>query len=381
MIIIFAYEGYGISHVYFMSKYWDKNCMILGKYNEEYFKKATVIIPVGILSQKKLADHLPYKQKFLTSSDFVYDKLDDKINFYKMVETSNILKNSDIKLIPTYDDNYRGPNKYGNFIIKHRKGAGSSDNTMHTDYLHNLIKKYSANHQIQDVLNVKKIHGINYLCKKGVLINGLDFIFSGFIDKSNNNSDVNQTVTFVEQKYVDVISKIVEQINYSGFVEFEFLEDVNNNIYLLESNPRISGNIKCIISENGLISYPYINELIIPYCDLVQKSNMYSSIMEYDNINSIYHGNLSVPKHKICGCGVLKFLEQVLIPHDDYYFDRVMDFNDGNFTPNKLVNVNDVISTCNKKKIKIIFSYACEHNDFLLNNYDILKVNNINFLF
>ena len=386
MIVIFSPKGYGISHTYFMLKYFDKNCIVLSDYNEKYFKEATVIIPNGIQAQKRLGNYLQYKNKFLVNHDYIYDKLDDKINFYNMIRQHDILKNSYIRLINTYDSKYKGPNKYSKFIIKHRKGAGSNDNKIVTDNIYNLIKKYGDDYQIQDILDVKKIHGINYLCKKGKLISGLDFIYSGFIDNDNNYSDVKQELKNVEQKYVDVISKIVEKVNYNGFIELEFLEDTNDNIYLMEINPRISGNIKCTVQQDEYTYAPYITNLLAPYCDIITKkiddtnlSNKLELINYSDGIEIIYQGNLHVPKHKPCNCGVVRFLEQVLIPHDEYYVDKVMALDEGNFVLNKLNDINNVIQTCNKKNIKVIFSYACEHNEFLLNNYDILKANNINF--
>lgn len=387
MILIFSLRAHWLSHIYFLLKHYEfsNDIIILSDYNEKYFREADVIIPIGIKSQKALNEYPKYRNKSLQSPDYIYDMFNDKIAFYRMVEKYAILKDSDIKLIKTYDKTYRGPNQRGKFILKHREGAGSNNKIL-TDNIYNLINEYGDDYQIQDLLDVKQVNGINCVCKDGDIIGGFNFIFKGFIDKNNNTENVKQTLKYIEPQFKDIILKITKKYKYNGLIEFEFLETTDNDIYLMEVNPRMSGNIKCTvisdIPENDDKKYaPYITNLIIPYCNAITNLSKKFTLPNYDdNCELIYHGDIKKPKYEIDENNVVRIIEKILIPYDEYYFDKVMALStNDNFIGNKLNNINNVIKVCENNDIQIIFPYACEHIQFLINNSDQLKKHNIKY--
>src|SRR5437764_13620651 len=101
---------------------------------------------------------------------------------------------------------------------------------------------------------------------------------------------------------MEVMSKIVKQLKYNGFIEFEFLVDKNKNIYIIEANPRISGTIFTYVQDNS----PYMNDLMNSYCNLLVKNSF--DIANYDGNYKLNYYKKENLKYKICdcGCGVVK---------------------------------------------------------------------------
>ena len=183
-----------------------------------------------------------------------YD-FDDKILFYKYLNNNiNILYN--IKLIPTYDS-LKYKNNFAKYIIKHKYGKGSKNNIIIEDYLHNIIHKYDTNiYQIQKLIKFNNIYVVNVSC-----INGKIISFICAITKSLTKKDYKGNITQILCNYIkyknikQFIYNIINNISYTGFIEFEFLV-TNKNIYIMECNPRTSGLI---------LSDLYCNEIINKY--------------------------------------------------------------------------------------------------------------------
>lgn len=319
IIIIFSYNGYVSNNLCFLHKnnpQPDKyEFIILRKFNRKYFTKAHVIIPFGIKSQTKLydigTDYPEFKDKFLVSSKNTYTILDDKILFYETIEKYGFLKDSPIKLINSYTKNYKGQSKNGQFIIKHRDGVGSLNNRIIEGNIYNIIQNYHQDYQIQDVLTIYKIYGISCVCKNGSIISGLNFI-SGAVSNKTIHSHLIQQVVQIDDVFMNIISKIIKEFNYNGLIEFEFLEDTNGQKYLMECNPRISGNVK---TTDLYGKTTYINHIIYSYCDIIFNNQMNNLSLSRDNLKNdykeitdiVYHGDFQIFPHRFNNDDVLEF--------------------------------------------------------------------------
>ena len=78
-------------------------------------------------------------------------------------------------------------------------------------------------------------------------------------------------------------------------------------MYLMECNPRISGNLRSDIKQK---KYPYIENFIYPYYNIVSKSNIKFTTFKKKYITT-FRGNLKIPDGITCtcGCGIIKFDE------------------------------------------------------------------------
>lgn len=177
--------------------------------------------------------------------------LDDKNAFYDYVaKNKKILKN--IRLIPTYNKNNISNvnvNIHKKYIVKHKHGKGSINNTVVKDNLCNLLKKYDPiDYQIQDLIKYEYVYGVNCCCDSGKILSVLCYKIKSLLKRKAYNSDIkalcNNYIEF--NKIEHMVKKIIKNINYTGFIEFEFLI-TNKHIYIMECNPRISGLVvsKC----------------------------------------------------------------------------------------------------------------------------------------
>lgn len=306
-----------MSYAYFVKYNLDKNVEILTKPNKHELDKADVIIPIGIESQEELIEIGKYSHKLLLcNGPKIYNVLDDKIKFYNYIVKNDLLANTDVELIKTYGRGYNGENIHGKFYIKDKDSAGSYDNKIRKGYIYDLIKKYRR-HQIQEVIDVKKIHGINCLCVNGKIISSLNFITPKSISSNFYYKDNKQMLEPMVEPFITVCSNIVKQTNYTGLIEIEFILSASGNIYLLECNPRLSGNVKCVMkhgshgeSHNGghndHFDSPYMKNLIKPYVNIINDKRI--KLEEYERkYKLIFKGSFNAPDYSSCNCGVVKF--------------------------------------------------------------------------
>ncbi|AYV75335.1 MAG: hypothetical protein Terrestrivirus1_209 [Terrestrivirus sp.] len=404
MIVVFLYNDYTFSYIYFYLKRCKETYVVLNNFNKEYFDKADAIVPFGINSQKKLYEikqtYPEYKYKFLVNSAEVYTLFDDKKQFYDFVERENVLEGSQMKLIKTYDEKYDGPHKTGSFLVKNKRGVGSLHNKIITGDIYDIINRYNTDNQIQDILDVKEIQAVNLVCKKGKIISGLNFVFPGAINPQILNSTAKQYLRHLEEKYMKVLSKLVKLVSYDGFVEFELLLDANDDLYLLECNPRIPGDIKSTFENTP--NSPYITDLINVYINVLSKRPLRLEKF-WNNSVIIYNGNNPYPSHVIYD-NVIIYRENILIPYEENFISYItklsmikrknITYNDKDYTvsyedimdpdtnliQNDFVEINDVLTSCIDKNVNMIFVYACEHTEFLLKYYNEVKENGIKFL-
>src|SRR3990170_431991 len=104
MILFFCYKKSFLKYVSLSLKYFNHDYIVLNSFNKYYFDKACVIIPIGIGAQKRLNDYPEYKKKFLITPERTYEILDDKILFYDYVKKHQLLNNTGVNFIPTYNN-------------------------------------------------------------------------------------------------------------------------------------------------------------------------------------------------------------------------------------------------------------------------------------
>jgi hypothetical protein len=232
---------------YYMTKNeFMKNFNIKTIFNLKNINKNSIVIPIGVECNYELFRH---KYNFNVNEMF-----DDKLLFYKYLEQNNDLLDN-IKLIKSYNS-HKCENILKEFYIKPKNGKGGDDNHVEKDYIINILKKYDKKvYQIQDKIEFKYIYAVNCSCIDGNII-GL------FVSKTNDKIDFSKKYKKYIKNKINIkiinnfITKILKRIKYNGFIEFEFIIDINNNIYIMECNPRITGQM--FIKE-------YFDILIVPY--------------------------------------------------------------------------------------------------------------------
>lgn len=195
-----------------------------------------------------------------------YD-FDDKISFYKYLgNNSEILGN--IKLILTYK-NFKCKNKFSKYIVKHRNGIRSQNNFVIKDYLHNVIKKYDPKiYQIQNFINFKYVYGVNCACVNGHIVGIYCYKVKSLLKNDYDVKTLNKIYNYIKNNTVkNFVTQIIKSINYTGFIEFEFLI-CDKKIYIMECNPRNSGDV---------ITKIYCDEIIYQYIKNY-KNDIYSFV-------------------------------------------------------------------------------------------------------
>jgi hypothetical protein len=195
----------------------------------------------------------------------IYNLWNDKIAFYNYLKQNNYLLDG-LQLIPHYDSSYKGPNITKEFFVKHKDGWSSKFNQKIYANIFNLIASHGENNQIQDVMNIKHIYGVSVSSLHGKIIGAYTYLSNeGLTPEMNATgfSAVRSNYIMYEniKKFVINIIKIA---NFNGIIEFEFIIDHNDIIYVMESNPRLSGSLR--------VSF-YFDLVIMPYIQAMHNNN------------------------------------------------------------------------------------------------------------
>lgn len=209
--------------------------------------------------------------KDLVKIDY-YNLFDDKSGFYRYLKQNTDLWNG-LHLIPHYDNTYIGPNISKSFMVKKNNGYSSAFNEIVTGNVRDLIAKYSTTHQVQDIMDVKNIYGVSVACLYGKILGAYSYKSFAAITKETQaqgfNAERNNYIAHDEVR--DFIKRIVKKTSFNGFIEFEFIIDKNDKIYIMECNSRISGSLRVP---------PYFDWLVNPYIQNYFKKP--EDIVEYD---------------------------------------------------------------------------------------------------
>ncbi len=231
-------------------------------------KNNNIIIPYGIEQQE-----LFFKSK-------IYNILDNKSDCYKFLEKyMDILKETKINLINSYTKDYiknREINLKKKFILKPNTGRGSKGILFLDDYIYNLINKY-PDHQIQDIINNECGYELSCVCKNGKIISHIciktTIVKRSFISYIKGISGI----VCYKKNLLEFTKRILKNIKYNGFIEFEFIED-NKKIYLMECNARISGWVN---------NEYFFEKIIIPYIKEFYNINLQTNLINSNNNNII----------------------------------------------------------------------------------------------
>ena len=244
-----------------------------------------IIICISVESQQEL---------FLKKNNStVYKMLDDKVEFYRFLTLNKyLLDNDNIKLIPIYTKNYQGENIHKEFMIKHKNGLGSIGNNIEKDHIYSIIDKYdSDDYQIQDVIQTKHIYGINCSCINGEIVGTFTFL------KESSNTlfpyvfgEDRKCSNFIKYKNIEhFVRSIVKKMGYNGFVEFEFLLDIQDEFYLMECNPRVT---------HGICNKIHYENIVVPYINNIPNNSfLWEADVHYNgNLKDLPEANLSLLK-------------------------------------------------------------------------------------
>ena len=219
-----------------------------------------IIIPDYTNTQYEVFKHL-YK-----NNENIYAMLDDKIQFYEYIKR-NLTLVWGLHLIQSYDENYIGEDIFKHYIIKNKDSHHGEGNKIIEDHIYTILKNYdSKKFQIQDFLYTKYIDAVNLCCLEGKIIGAYNYrtYFPQHIVKETN---------YIDHPYVrNFLKAAIKNLNYNGFIEFEFLIDHTDTIYMMECNPRVSGCAN---------SYYYFKSITFPYITALTTKNIKEINLEH----------------------------------------------------------------------------------------------------
>lgn len=105
------------------------------------------------------------------------------------------------------------------------------------DIPNNFTQKNTIIQQFVDGIGV----GYSFYCNKGTIVNG--YGHKRLAEYPVTGGSSTYRTHYNDQRMYDVSSRIVKSLDYTGFAMFEFKLTHNNELYLLEVNPRIWGSI------------------------------------------------------------------------------------------------------------------------------------------
>ena len=212
-----------------------------------------------VIISTSVEGQFPIFQKFVKTN--VYTLLNDKVSFYHFLrENPDLIKG--IELIPSYDHSYTGPPITKQFLIKQKDGWSAKYNSIVSDNIYQLIQKYAVTHQIQDILPVKHIFGVSVSVLFGKILGVYAYKSNESLTPQLNAQgfDAIRGNAIRDKRIRDFFKKIIKKLNFQGIVEFEFLIDDKDKLYIMECNPRISGSLRVELYFNNVVK-TYINAL------------------------------------------------------------------------------------------------------------------------
>jgi hypothetical protein len=195
----------------------------------------------------------------------IYNIWNDKIAFYNYLKQNPDLLDG-LQLIPHYDSTYNGPNITKEFFLKDKDGWSSKFNQKIHGNIYSLIASHGKKNQIQDVMNIKNIYGVSVSSLHGKIIGVYTYITNEGITPQMNAGGFNaERTNYIKfDKIKNFVINIIKKANFNGIVEFEFIIDHQNIIYVMESNPRLSGSLRV---------QSYFDWVVVPYIKAMHNNN------------------------------------------------------------------------------------------------------------
>jgi hypothetical protein len=292
---------------------------IIGEYN--YVKNimeivgSDLIIPVG--EETIIIEYILNKYPQLnnqinlfgsTISSNIKYHYHNKENFYQLIKNLNI-DHIDIftldetkKLLsvgseptgptdPTYPTNQTYPT--GKYLLKPKFSRGGLnqiilDKSNIDEIL--LNPTIPVNYIIQKYIYIKKEYSVFAIVNHGQIINNVIIyesldMFNGFATKRKiiSNNDI------LSKQIIQIISKILKHISYSGFIGFDFIFD-GNKLYPVDFNPRITNGI-AFIKSDSFDPFNYENNEIIIGSDIILSLIPYLILNKYNLLNIFFIEN------------------------------------------------------------------------------------------
>ena len=237
-ILIYSYDIKKFSK-YFVSRYSDKHFIINSTNFEEDLNRIIInnkvdyFFPVINDSLHRLWKR---KKEFSNTLDYLgdietYNILNDKIRLHKLAEQLGLMvpKRYDSIVsaqIPYVVKPTNLSSSKGVFYVK-------SNNDIPTDlkYDNIIIQQYVQGIGV----------GFSFYCSNGVIKNGYGHKRLAEYPVSGGSSTYRES--YSNDRMIDIASKIVDHLNYTGFAMFEYKLTSKNEIYLIEVNPRIWGSV------------------------------------------------------------------------------------------------------------------------------------------
>lgn len=267
-ITVFTYDNKKFTKS-IRSKYSDKHFYVDSNHFEEQLQsiiknnKIDFFFPVINDSLTKLWNN---KTNYNHTLDYLgkidaYHILNDKIKLHALAESLNIV-------VPKKFDSIE--NALTPYIIK-PSNLSSSKGLIYVLNENNIpLNKDASSMLIQQYIDGEGV-GYSFYCKEGKISKGYGHKRLAEYPVKGGSSTYREG--YIDDRMHEVAEKIVSKTNYTGFAMFEFKLTENNELYLLEVNPRIWGSI-----HQGLINGVNYFE------DILGKSSVQSALS--NNLNS-----------------------------------------------------------------------------------------------
>jgi len=260
-VFIFTFDTSGYSK-FFHTKFSDVHFVIDRKSFYEEIKwiiKENEIDHFFPVINSTLTTFLSYKKDYGRSLDYMsnlsdYTMLNDKYSLFKLSVEEGILmpqhylsvKDAEIPFVvkPTNRSGARGV-KY----VRSKKDIEKINGT--TDQ---IIQQYVEGVGV----------GYSFYCKNGEIITATGHRRLAEYPVTGGPSTYREN--YYDERFRKIANKIIQKRNYTGFVMLEFKLTKDNELYLLEANPRIWGSI-----NQGLVNGVNYFEGIIGKTELVKQ--------------------------------------------------------------------------------------------------------------
>jgi hypothetical protein len=235
---------------------------------EVQITKASDVCKIILDDNALIATNIDYQYSiFKNRCNFgnIYNLWNDKIAFYNYLKQNDDLLDG-LQLIPHYDSSYKGPNITKEFFLKEKDGWSSKFNQKIHGNIYNLIAMYGKKNQIQDVMIIKHIYGVSVSSLHGKIIGIYTYLTNEGLTPEMNASGFNaiRSNYIKYEKVKNFIINIIKKVSFNGIVEFEFIIDNNDIIYVMESNPRLSGSLRVQF---------YFDWVVVPYIKAMHNNN------------------------------------------------------------------------------------------------------------
>ncbi len=247
--IIYTYDKKKRSN-YIRSKYSDKHFYINPKRFEEELQK--------LIKENNIDFFFPVINNTLSIILKNIDKYGKSLSYLGNVESFYILNNKISLYNLAKKLNILVPEKYDSleeakfpYVIK-PTNLSSAIGVHYIFDKNDLVKvKNNENNIIQEFVKGTGV-GYSFYCKNGKIAHG--YGHSRLTEIPITGGSSTYRTYYHNNTMHEIASKIVDDINYTGFAMFEFKLTKENELYLLEVNPRIWGSINQGIVD-GNVNY------------------------------------------------------------------------------------------------------------------------------